>query len=137
MSLRQIMRNLDEESEKIVDALLGAVYAEALDVLRQSKRRVPVDTSATRQSGYANPPDIGTTEPTAEVGYGTEYALALHERVEVFHKVGQPLFLSSVINELKSKYADKIATRTKRFWRQGKGLSGVPQSAPTKPPEAK
>jgi len=58
-------------------------------------------------------------EISAHVGFGTTYALAVHELTEVFHKVGGPKFLESAINDAKRGYTKDLADKTWRFIKQG------------------
>lgn len=133
MSLDDVLKNLMSEEEKLADAAAAALYSEGLEILRKSIRRTPRATGATRRSGYVKPPREGASNPIAEVGYGTSYAEALHDRVEVFHAIGGPLYLSSAVNEARSGYTNRIGRRARRFYKQGIGLSGVPKSAPDRP----
>lgn len=44
-------------------------------------------------------------------GPAAPYALAVHERVEVFHKIGGPLFLQSVWHEVRHTISDRLGRR--------------------------
>ncbi len=46
-----------------------------------------------------------------KVGYSAPYALAVHERLNVFHKVGQAKFLEQPIRTEKDKMAEIIRSR--------------------------
>lgn len=52
--------------------------------------------------------------PKCQVGFGTDYAVPVHERVEVFHKVGQPLFLKTAMDEMIPTYKSELAERTRK-----------------------
>ncbi|MHA2248409.1 MAG: hypothetical protein ACXADY_25905 [Candidatus Hodarchaeales archaeon] len=54
-------------------------------------------------------------DPEAIVGFGTNYALAVHERVEVFHNTGGPLFLKSAFDEELRGYKRDLARREKKL----------------------
>ena len=53
-------------------------------------------------------------KPKARIGYGAEYALAVHERIEVHHADGtQAKFMSTPIDAAKASFKEKVAARIK------------------------
>lgn len=72
--------------------LLQAVYMEAQDVLRESKRIVPVDTGALKNSGRVEKPSVSARGVSVEITYGgaaAPYALYVHEDPDAQHAAGK------------------------------------------------
>lgn len=128
--LKAILRALEKEKSSYGEALNAALYQEGLAIDAVAVKRVPVDTGRLRSTHYVAPP---TDDGVCEVGFGTDYALPVHDRVEVYHKVGGPLYLKSALDEAQSGYVDRLAKRTKANHRAGIGVKAIPKTAPTKP----
>lgn len=132
--LAQVLRAFDRAVSGIPDALAAAIYQEEQEIIGVAQERTPVDIGRLRATGYAAPPKKTMQGPEGEIGFGTDYGLAVHERVEVWHRVGGPKFLESAVNEAQRGYSRRIADRTWSNYRQGIGVRAVPQHQPTKPP---
>jgi hypothetical protein len=120
--LREIVKALDAAHKKTRGALGAAIYQEGFAIMRDAKVYCPVDTGRLRASGYVAPPE-SLEDPKVAVGFGTDYALAVHERVEVFHPNGQPLFLKRAVDEHSAGYAERIAKRTEDNIKSGKTVA--------------
>lgn len=129
---KKIKQNLAKAVVSYQDALAAATYVEALNILKESRKRVPVETGRLRNTGYAAPPGK-ISNPVAQVGYDTEYAVPVHERVEVFHEVGGPLYLKSVVDKHTAGYSTRISRRAKALQRMGVGAANVPSTEPKQP----
>lgn len=94
--------------------LAAAVYEEALLVEQESRRRTPVDTGALRASHVTTIPEINKDEIRVEISVGgpaAPYAVAVHEKVEVRHPVGQAKFLESAVLEAAREFPTRVAVR--------------------------
>lgn len=106
-----------------------------LMVQRESQKRVPLDTGALKNSAFtrditgqksidvkisetgksAKPTEAvtvigdGNDKPQVIVGYTQNYAIFVHERLELRHPIGQAKFLSSVLSD-KAKEGVAIVT---------------------------
>ena len=77
-------------------AVVLGMYALGERIMADSVRRTPVDTGRLRSTAYVAPPSM--VEPgVVEMGYGTQYAVAVHERTEVAHSTGEAKFLESAV----------------------------------------
>ena len=112
-------------------ALKAALYEMGLRVMAQSKKETPVDTGRLRGSGYVQPPIDSRNGPTMELGFGTDYALFVHEDLEAHHSVGKAKFLIDPINRMRSKWEQTMADIMKRHLRSGR--ASVKRSQPTSP----
>lgn len=131
--LDRVLKNFDRASSGMQNAVAAAVYQEALDITAESKKRVPVATGRLRNTGYAAPPVKTSKGPESESGFGTDYGLAVHERLEVFHRVGGPKYLESVANEHKRGYKKRMAARAAFNFKTGIGVRAIPADQPKRP----
>lgn len=132
----EILRNLRHAGKRTKEAVAGSLYLEGTEVMRVSQRRVPVKTGTLKRTGYVAPPR-NPNNPTVEVGYGTKYAIHVHERTDVRHRNGQAKYLFSVIDETRSGYEKRIGKRAERLFDEGKGIRAVPKEFPRKPKTGK
>lgn len=73
-------------------ALRQAVFMEANEVLNESKKLVPVDTGALKNSGRVEQPRVDGRGVSVEVTYGgaaAPYALYVHEDPDASHAAGK------------------------------------------------
>jgi hypothetical protein len=103
------------------EAIGAAIYEEAQDIISKSVPLVPVDSGRLRASHYVAPPKDSSKGPTVEMGYGTTYAIPVHERTDVRHVTGQAKYLEQPVAAAKSGYASRIAERTRKNLRSGAG----------------
>lgn len=122
------LKGIKKAGDQYLAAFYAALYQEALSIMAVSVRRVPVDTGRLRSSHYVAPP---TDRGECELGYGTDYALPVHDRVEVHHNTGGPLYLRSALDEAKTGFQDRMARRTESNYRAGIGVQAIPATAPT------
>lgn len=94
----------------------AALYEEALIVEQTSRGRTPVLTGALRASHETSLPSLSrdSVEVTISVGGpAAPYAVAVHEKVEVRHPVGQAKFLESAVLESIPTLPERLAARIK------------------------
>jgi hypothetical protein len=92
---------------KTVEALDAALYKEGEREMTLSKHLVPVDTGSLRSTGHVDEPVRDGDTVYVGLGYGgvagngTEvgYAAAVHERLDLHHKVGQAKYLEQPMKE--------------------------------------
>lgn len=107
--LREVLKNMGAATKDIEGAVAAAIWQEGLDILGKSVKQVPVDSGTLKRSAYAAPPKGKDHE--VEIGYGTDYALAVHEREEVHHTVGNAKYLQRPFEDAQSGYANRVARR--------------------------
>ncbi len=133
IGLEPLRKALGKSRRDSVGALTAALYQMGFAIMGRSKRLVPVDTGRLRASGYVAPPVGGALEPVVEIGYGTNYAVPVHERTEVNHPVGQAMFLKKAVDDLSQGFARKVATLGAENLRRGRSVSAIPAQEPTRP----
>lgn len=131
--LRRLQHNFDLAPQKMQDALSAGLYQEAMIIIGEAKKRTPVDTGRLRQTGYAAPPENGPRGPECECGFGTKYAVFVHEILSSYHPVGQAKFLESVVNERRRGYVSRLAKRTAQNYARGIGVRAILPTVPGAP----
>ena len=111
------MRNLEKLERKNPERVAAALYQEGLDLMAESMRRTPVETGTLQKTHHTSEPV--QRGPFVEVaitagGPKAPYAVAVHERTEVFHNPGQAKFLESTILEDAPYFLKRIGARLKK-----------------------
>lgn len=120
-----VLKKVTDEQLKIKGAIAAAVYQEALDLDNRSVKECPVDYGTLRRSHYAAPPP-NLDRPVAQVGYGTDYAVYVHEDTSKKHKdPTKSLFLKDPFDVTKTGYAERLAARAKENLANGVTLASV------------
>lgn len=100
-----------------VQTVGDALLAEAEIEMTEAKRRTPLDTGALRASGHVGGPYRRNGGVEVVMGFGgpsAPYAIHVHERLDVFHRVGQAKFLESVLLESAPYLPQRVAERIRR-----------------------
>lgn len=92
-----------------------ALRAEAEIEMTEAKHRTPVKTGVLRASGMVSGPDSQGRVVMSFGGAAEEYAIEVHENLEMFHKNGQAKFLESVFLESLPHIADRVRSRVRRM----------------------
>lgn len=106
--LSNVTAALKKSKTKATKGLRVGLFRAALFLQRESQKIVPVDTGALRAS--ANTRMEGTAEtPEAIVSYGQDYAVHVHENLEMRHKPGKVAkYLEKPALENKDKLRDIV-----------------------------
>lgn len=135
---REVLKRLEEMTRRYRAATAAALYQEglALDARANANDMIPVDTGRMRATHYVAPPTIRGGRLFVEIGYGTSYAIYVHERTDLAHRVGRAGWLRAALNERAAGFPERLAARIKRNVATGVGsdaLSGGAPSAPQDP----
>lgn len=143
---REIFGKLELFIPGMRDALSAALYQEGLAVDAESVKQVPVDTGRLRGTHYVAPPTEGAASPVCEIGYGTDYAVPVHENMKARHGpaytdpkghargAGQKAkYLSDPLNDARRGYNRRLGARAWGNWKRGIGVRAIPRTAPTRP----
>lgn len=134
-----MLGQLENFADLVEEAAGGALHAEALKVMNTSKKMVPVDTGKLRASAFVTGPMPGVgDEVVVKLGYGTEYAFAVHEAPGVFlgeqvprsgdakgfywdpQGQAQPQFLRKAIDQHSGSFSDDALSRFENFLETGR-----------------
>lgn len=129
---KKVVANLKKLVKLYPDAAHAAIYQEAVEILRASVIRTPVEFGVLRSSAYAAPvrreKSVGV-----ELGFGTDYAIFVHERTDLRHpRGGEAKFLERSIDEALQGYAGRLAKRIVENAKRGVKLGGG--GFPRRPP---
>lgn len=97
----------------------AALYQNAQDIIRVAVPKVPVDTGRLRGAWVVDAPKMQSGRIFVVIGFGTEYAIYVHERTDLSHAVGEAKFLESAIKEEAAGFAEKLADRGYRMLKSG------------------
>jgi len=113
IGMKAVRASMKEASNLCRGAVGAALYQEGLGIMMGALRLVPVDTGRLRATGYVAPPKEGPGGPTVELGFGTKYAVYVHERTDLNHPVGEAKYLQTPLEKAKSGYVRRIAMRAR------------------------
>lgn len=95
-STQTILRNINNQIKNIKGVTNTALKAAGMAVIGNAIPLTPIDTSNLRKSFGVYSPNI-QKKPQAVIYNTANYAIFVHERTEVYHKIGQAKFLSSAL----------------------------------------
>jgi len=108
---KELLAKLASRCDRIATASAAALYQKALQIMADADRLVPVKTGRLRASHYVALPEIISGFIRVRLGYGTKYALPVHERLEAHHEHGQAKYLETPFNEHKSGLTEWFARK--------------------------
>lgn len=128
--MRKVLQNINREIEGKKKATMAGLLAFGNVVLGEAKRRVPREYGNLVGSGYARKAADGKkdSKPKVEVGFSADYALWVHENVEMKLKgkprpsgkgkywgpKGEARYLVNALNAKQKDAADIIAAYANR-----------------------
>lgn len=89
----------------------AALYQEGLALQALAVSKTPVDTGRLRASAGVSPPERRGNVVEVFVYFGTNYAVYVHERLDVHHPVGEAKFLENAARERAPGFRDRMADR--------------------------
>lgn len=98
----------------------GKIVLRALvEIENNSAKRTPIDTGNLKASGLGHAKLLASA-PSGAIGYTTntaDYAIYVHERLDLKHPIGEAKFLENAVNEVKPKIEKKFGAelRTEMF----------------------
>ena len=123
---KELERELRRLEKAYPDAVAISLYEVALDpIFRESQEEVPVDTGRLRSSGGVVLRG-SKREPEVIVFYGTNYALPVHQRVEVPHATGKARFLSDPFLRVAPQLLSLLVAGTRKNIAAGRGPADAP-----------
>lgn len=129
----EIEKLLAQAGDKAESAASAALYEEGLGIDANMVPRIPVDTGRLRSTHYVAPPTRNGGEIFVEVGVGTDYAAAVHERTEVGHVVGEAKFLEKAVAARVPGMAGRLAASIARHLDAGTIMIPLASDPPARP----
>jgi Bacteriophage HK97-gp10, putative tail-component len=134
IDVEQVKANLSKFCKMAPKAAAAALYQIGLRIEADAKRRTPVDTGRLRNTAFTSPPTVVNGEVMVIVGFGTNYAIYVHENLAAHHTVGEAKFLERAFDEAKSSFVSDLAELLKRNIEDG--VEVVPLEGPESPEDA-
>lgn len=117
------LQGLKDAEDLFPEAVGVGLYLEGEQIMSQSKRETPVDTGRLRSTGYVAPPVRRGTQILVVLGYGTNYAVFVHENLQARHKVGKAKYLQDPLEAAYVGLGMRVAKRAAEYIeRGGKGF---------------
>lgn len=109
-----LLAGLKAAEDRTVKAALAAVDKFGLQVLGDAQQLCPVKTGALKASATEEPAELHGSNVTKRIGFNTDYAAAVHERLDLAHTQGQAKFLETAIRNNAPKLAPFVAAAVKK-----------------------
>lgn len=106
--LAALDRGLVQLGRQFSDVAARALNVVAEETMTEAKRRTPVDTGTLRRSGKVHKRATARSL-TAEMSFGTEYGVFVHERTDVRHPTGEAKFLENAIKFTAGFFEERVA----------------------------
>lgn len=131
-ALQKILDNIEDPDTR--RGLGQAMHGFATKILNESKKLVPVDTGALRNSGMVEGPDVDGDGVEVAITYGgssAQYAAVVHEDMSMSHsptlntkvtkkpRRGQAKYLEIPVKANEDNFARDVAIRFARFMKRG------------------
>lgn len=132
----EMIARLDRIPDEALDVLEKTVKENAHHLIAESKKQCPVDTGRLRGTATVGRVKRKSQEVSVEVGYGTDYAIYVHERKDLDHstdKHGKPKhgqkakFLEDPLKENADYYSKRNEAALRDYFAnldKGGGASG-------------
>lgn len=119
--IKRVARNLGVAEEQLSKELGRALFTEGRKVIEEAALEVPKDTLALYRSRFVTPPTKGKGEIKVICGFGTDsvvnprtgkstsqYAVYVHERLDLKHPVGKAKFLEDPANRARQYLEERL-----------------------------
>jgi hypothetical protein len=116
-------KQLGDFIERLESAGAAALYAEASNIMGDSKEQVPVRDGVLEGSGYVTEPKRDSRGWEVEIGYGgpaSKYAEKQHELTHLRHKVGKAKYLEDPMNDAQRTFSQNLGALARRYFKSGK-----------------
>jgi len=129
--LQQVTKALNKHGERWENAAYTAAYIEGLEVYWTARPFTPQLTGALRWSA-------GVTRPTSKrpysfVAYGAKYAVHVHERTNIPHRIGQSKYLEAAYHQHTSGFKSRLISNMKKSYARKLSPGMVNTEVPTRP----
>lgn len=135
--MRKLLKAISAADLAMRNAIAAAVYQKALQIDAEAEPLVPVKTGRLKGSHYVAPPK-NLDDPESEVGFGTDYALAVHEMmgdVNWTREGSGPKYLERPFKKHERGYITWIGKKAWENFQRGIKLGSVFKTSPEAPAE--
>ena len=131
--VKEVAKAFKRHGEAGGQAVAAGMYETGLAIIADAVKRTPVDFGRLRASHYVTRPEPSTRGPRLELGFGTDYAVPVHENLQARHVVGEARFLKRAIDAASGSFLRDLTARAEKHLKRLTGPESVPASAPTTP----
>lgn len=118
--VERLQRALTEAGARANEGAAAGLTRVAETIISDAVPLVPVDTGTLRASHLVQPPEMSESNVTVTFGFGgaaSDYAVVVHERMDVHHPVGQAKFLEEPTLAHADTLANELAAHIERYIR--------------------
>lgn len=133
----KLVQKLQQLEDTGSAAISAALYEEGFALDANMVARIPVDTGRLRSTHYVAPPTRDGDGIFVEVGVGTDYAVAVHERTEARHAVGEAKFLERALAARSAGMGARIAALIWKHIEAGTKTTPLKANPPARPKDTK
>ena len=112
--ISKFLAGLGEAKQRGIAAARRSVDRFAKRVIGDAQQLTPVDTGALAASGTTEPAKMSGGKITATIGFNTEYAAAVHERLDLNHVQGQAKYLETAVRNNTPKMAEFVIDEVRK-----------------------
>jgi len=113
--VRQFLKGLTKaERQRVIPAGLRAVDQFGEHVLGQAQQITPVKTGALQNSATSEPARMAGDDISKTIGFNTDYAAAVHERLDLAHMQGQAKYLETAMRAHARKLRPFVESEMKK-----------------------
>jgi hypothetical protein len=109
----KMISGLEAAKAAKISAAVRAVDVFGEHLIGDAQQITPVKTGTLQASGTTEPAVLSGSEIGKQVGFNTDYAAAVHEKLESKHDVGEAKFLSKAMAADRSKFGPFVADQVK------------------------
>jgi len=122
LGAKKVKDALKKYQKEYPQALAGAIYQEAVFIMGNSLKQTPRKDGFLRGSAFVTPPIATSKRPVCILGYGVDYAAAVHEGTEKHFTVGNAKFLENALNAVQKNYLNHLKKNTEKNIQRGVGI---------------
>lgn len=117
------------------EATGAALYQEGQELGLLAREKAPVDEEDLERSMYVALPERESGQLVVEVGFGTDYAVIQHERLDLKHENGEAKYLERAGKERARGLLQRLAQAIPELVARRLSARSVSARAPTRPLE--
>lgn len=116
----KVLKRFRELVDTAPEAVAQGLWLWGEYVLTEAIRRVPVDTGRLRAAAFQTPTRREGSDWAIYLGFGTNYAAAVHERTAARHTTGEAKFLERALHHMAPRLMEVIESTATRLIKAGK-----------------
>lgn len=131
---KEALQRVEELTRRHEGAAYAALYQEGLELIRAAVKLTPIEFGVLRGSAYCGPP-VRQADASAivEAGFGTAYAVHVHERTGLRHERGEALYLRKAADARMPDFLQRLAKRIEANAARGITSDAIPALVPPSP----